>query len=156
MITRGTYVNPLSSLRKNLFAARLSRQALTRTDGTPGVVITGHPQPYVRAVATIIPLAHHVHTGLSYCRGYTNQPVERSHVPTRDRLRGTGGLRTMRTRQRILEGFVALHALRRGTVKLRTLVPRYRPTRASMHETARTKAEVVGMLGTQLKKAACM
>jgi hypothetical protein len=87
-------------------------------------------------------------------RGYTTQPVERSHVSTRDRLRGGRGLRTVRTGQRFLESFEALHALRRGTVKLRRLVPRYRPTQASVHETARAIVVAMDVLGTQLKKAA--
>src|SRR5262249_60718101 len=85
---------------------------------------------------------------------YTTQPVERSHVPTRDRLRGGRGLRTVRTGQRFLESFEAFHALRRGTVKLRPLVPGYRPTRASAHETARAIVMAVEVLGAQLKKAA--
>jgi hypothetical protein len=53
-----------------------------------------------------------------------------------------------------LESFEALHALRRGTVKLRTLVPRYRPTLASVHETARAVVAAMDVLGMQLKKAA--
>lgn len=85
---------------------------------------------------------------------YSTQPVERSHVPTRDRLRGTRGLRTVGTGQRFLESFEALHSLRQGTVKLRALVPRYRPTRASVHETARAVVTAMNILGTQLKKAA--
>jgi len=123
-------------------------------DVTPGVVITDYHQPYVKAAATIIPLARHVRTGLHRRRGYTTQPVERSHVPTRNRLRGGRGLSTVRTGQRFLESFEAWHALRRGAVKLRTLVPRYRPTRVSVHETARTIVVAIGILGTQLKKAA--
>jgi IS6 family transposase len=130
------------------------RQALARTAVTPKAVITDHHQPYVKAVATVIPFARHVRTGLHRRRGYTTQPIERSHVPTRDHLRGARGLRTVRTGQRFLEGFEAFHALRRGTVKLRPLVPRYRPTRASMHETARAIVVAIDILGTQLRKAA--
>jgi hypothetical protein len=53
-----------------------------------------------------------------------------------------------------LESFEAFHALRRGMVKLRLLVPKYRPTRASVHETARAIVEAMDVLGTQLKRAA--
>jgi transposase-like protein len=95
-----------------------------------------------------------VRTGLHRRRGYTTQSVERSHVPTRDRLRGTRGLRAVHTGQKFLESFEALHALRRGTVKLRTLVPTYRPIQASVHETARAVVIAMDVLGTQLKKAA--
>ena len=108
----------------------------------------------MKAVATVIPLARHVRTGLPRCRGYTTQPIARSHVPTRDRLRGTRGLRTVRTGQRFLESFEASHTLRRGTVKLRSLVPSYRPIQASVHETARAVVMAMDVLGTQLKKAA--
>jgi transposase-like protein len=126
------------------------RQALARTDVTSKAVITDHHQPYVKAVATVIPFARHVRTGLHRRRGYTTQPIERSHVPARDRLRSAGRLRTVRTGQRFLESFEALHALRRDAVKLRTLVSGYWPTLASVHETARAVAVAIGVLGLQL------
>ena len=135
------------------FAPDPFRQAIARTEVTPQAIITDHHQPYVQAVATVIPRARHVRTGLHRCRGYTTQPVERSHVPTRDRLRGGRGLRPVQTGQRFLEGFEASHALRRGMVKLRPLVPRYRPTRATVHEATRAIVMAMGVLGTQLKKA---
>jgi IS6 family transposase len=140
--------------RNRASAEAFFRQALARTDVTPKAVITDHHQPYVKAVATVIPSARHVRTGLPRCRGYTTQPIERSHVPTRDRLRGARGLRTVRTGQRFLESFEAFHALRRGMVKLRPLVPRYRPSRASVHETTRAIVMAMDVLGTQLRKAA--
>jgi transposase-like protein len=130
------------------------RHAVARTKVTPKAVITDHHQPYVRAVATLIPLARHVRTGLHRRRGSTTQPVERSHVPTRDRLRGTRGLRAVHTGQKFLESFEALHALRRGRVKLHALVPTYRPTLASEHEKVRTVIAALAVLGTQLQKAA--
>jgi|RhiMethySRZTD1v2_1073278.scaffolds.fasta_scaffold175384_2 hypothetical protein len=71
-----------------------------------------------------------------------------------DRLRGARGLRTVDTGQRFLESFEAFHALRRGTVQLRLLLPRYRPTLASLHETARAVVAAVDVLGQQLQKAA--
>ena len=144
----------LRDRRDRASAEAFFRQALARTEVTPKAVITDHHQPYVNAVAAIIPFARHVRTELHRRRGYTTQPVERSYVPTRDRLRGTRGLRTVCTGQRFLESFAALHALRRGTVKLRRLVPRYRPTQASVHETARAVVMAMDVLGTQLKKAA--
>jgi putative transposase len=144
----------LRDKRDRASAEAFFRQALPRTEVTPQAIITDYHQLYMKAVAASIPLARHVRTGLHRRRGYTTQPVERSHVPTRDRLRGTRGLRTVRTGQRFLEGFEALHALRRGMVKLSTLVPRYRPTQASVHETARAVVMAMDILGTQLKKAA--
>jgi IS6 family transposase len=144
----------LRDKRDRASAEAFFRQALERAEVTPAAVITDHHQPYVKAVATVIPLARHVRTGLHRRRGYTTQPVERSHVPTRDRLRGARGLRTVGTGQRFLESFEAFHALRRGTVRLRTLVPSYRPSQASVHETARAVVMAMDVLGTQLKKAA--
>jgi hypothetical protein len=58
------------------------------------------------------------------------------------------------TGQRFLEGFEALHALRRGTVTLRALVPRYRPTQATEHERVRTVIAAMEVLWAQLMKAA--
>ena len=144
----------LRDRRDRASAEAFFRQALARTEVTPKAVITDHHQPYVKAVATVIPLARHVRTGLHRRRGYTTQPVERSHVPTRDRLRSTRGLRTVGTGQRFLESFEAFHALRRGTVKLRLLVPRYRLTQATEHEKVRVVIAAMAVLGTQLRKAA--
>ncbi len=144
----------LRDKRDRASAEAFFQQAIARTEVTPTAVITDHHQPYVKAVATVIPLARHVRTGVHRRRGYTTQPVERSHVPTRDRLRGGRGLRTVPTGQRFLESFEALHALRRGTVKLRPFVPGYRPTRASAHETTRAIVTAIDVLGAQLKKAA--
>jgi len=140
--------------RDRASAATFFGQALARADVTPKTILTDPPRPYLAAVAVVIPFAHPVRTGLHRRCGYTTQPVERSHVPTRDRLRGGRGLRTVRTGQQFLESFEAFHALRRGTVKLRPLVPGYRPTRASAHETARAIVMAVEVLGAQLKKAA--
>jgi transposase-like protein len=144
----------LRDKRDRVSAEAFFRRAVAHTEVKPKAVITDHHQPYVKAVATVIPLARHVRTGLHRCRGYSTQPVERSHVPTRDRLRGTRGLRTVGTGQRFLESFEAFHALRRGTVKLRLLVPRYRPTQVSVHERVRAVVMAIDVLGTQLKKAA--
>ena len=44
-------------------------QALARTEMAPKAVIPDHHQPYVKAVATVIPLARHVRTGLHRRRG---------------------------------------------------------------------------------------
>ncbi len=144
----------LRNKRDRVSAEAFFRQALARTEVTPHTVITDHHQPYVKALATVIPFARHVRTGLHRRRGYTTQPIERSHVPTRDRVRGARGLRTVDTGQKFLESFEALHALRRGTVKLRAWVPRHRSTRASVHETTRAIVAAMNVLGTQLRKAA--
>jgi transposase-like protein len=121
---------------------------------TPKTIITDHYRPYIKAVDAVIPLTHHVRTGLHRRLGYTTQPIERGHVPTHNRLRGARGLRTVYAGQKFLESFEALHALRRGMVKLRVLVPRYRPTHATEHEKVRAVMAAMEVLGNQLRKAA--
>ena len=61
----------LRDKRDRASAEAFFRQALARTEVTPAAVITDHHQPYVKAVATVIPLARHVRTGLHRRRGYT-------------------------------------------------------------------------------------
>src|SRR5690349_15485463 len=61
------------------------RQARARTDMIPRAVLTDHHQPYVQAAA-VLPCARLERTGLPRRHGYTTQPLERPHVPTRDRL----------------------------------------------------------------------
>jgi putative transposase len=91
-------------------------QAIERTGVVPDEVVTDRHRPYVKAVATTCPGARHIRTGLHRARGETTRAVERSHVPTRDRLRNSRGLKCTGTGQRFLEGFEALRHLRRGGV----------------------------------------
>jgi hypothetical protein len=99
-------------------------------------------------------LTRHIRTGLHRAREETTEPIARSHVAIRDRLRGARGLKSVATGQHFLAGFEGLHTLRRGYVKLRALVPSYQPTKASPHDTTRAVIIVINTLGTQLKKAA--
>jgi transposase-like protein len=63
----------LRNKRDRVSAEAFFRQALARTEVKLKAVITDHHQPYVKAVATVIPLARHIRTGLHRCRGYTTQ-----------------------------------------------------------------------------------
>ena len=90
------------------------RQAIERSGVVPSEVVTDHHQPYVKAVATTCPGAQHIRTGLHRARGETTKAIERSHVPMRDRLRNSRGLKRTATGQRFLEGFEAVRHLRRG------------------------------------------
>jgi hypothetical protein len=65
--------------------------------------VTDHHQPYIKAVATTCPGALHIRAGLHRVSGETTKAVERSHVPTRDRLRNSRGLKHTGTGQRFLE-----------------------------------------------------
>ena len=100
--------------RDTASAKAFFRQAIERAQVIPEQVITDYHQPYVKAVATTCPGAQHVRTGLHRVRGETTKAVERSHVPMRDRLRNSRGLKRTETGQRFLEGFEAVRHLRRG------------------------------------------
>jgi transposase-like protein len=107
------------------------RQAIERTGVIPDEVVTDHHQPYVKAVSTTRPGARHVRTRLHRAAGFTTKAVERSHVPMRDRLRNSRGLKRTETGQRFLEGLEALRHLRRGgRPGAGHLVVAQRPTRA--------------------------
>ncbi len=143
----------LRDKRDRVSAEAFFRQALARTGVRPKVVVSDPHQPYVKAVAAVIPLARHVRTGLHRRCGETTQPVERRHVPTRDRLRGARGLKTVHTGQKFLESFRP--STRYDVARLNcALVPGYRPKGASVHETARAVVAAIETLSTHLKKAA--
>src|SRR5258708_27521874 len=72
-------------------------QALGRSGQTPSAIITDHHQPYVNAIQRTVPTALHIRSGLHRVTGEPTKPIERSHVPTRDRLRAARGLKTLRT-----------------------------------------------------------
>src|ERR687884_446814 len=100
--------------RDTASAQAFFRQAIERTGVIPREVITDHHRPYVKAVATTCPGALHIRTGLHRANGETTKAIERSHVPTRDRLRNSRGLKQTETGQHFLEGFEAMRHLRRG------------------------------------------
>jgi len=100
--------------RDTASAEAFFRQAIERAERVPEEVVTDHHQPYVKAVATTCPGAQHLRTGLHRARGETTKAVERSHVPMRDRLRNSRGLKQTETGQHFLEGFEAVRHLRRG------------------------------------------
>jgi putative transposase len=84
----------LQDKRDRANAAAFFRRALSRSGMTPHTIVGDHHRPYIKAVASAVPLARHIRTGLHRDRGETTKPIERSHVATRDRLRGMRGLKT--------------------------------------------------------------
>jgi transposase, IS6 family len=125
------------------------RQAIERTGVVPEVVVTDRHRPYVRAVAATCPGARHIRTGLHRAAGLTTQPVERSHVPTRDHLRNSRGLKRTVTGQRWLEGFEALRHLRpAGRPGAGQQVPGRAP-----HARVREVVATVLALGAALRRA---
>jgi transposase-like protein len=135
-------------------ATAFFRQALARTGWRPTQVISDHHQPYVKAIEDVLPGVEHIRTGLHRASGETTKPIERSHVFTRDRLRASRGVKTLATGQRFFEGFEALHALRRGHVRLAHLVPGAAQGHATVHQRVRAVAQAVSALGARLRRRA--
>ncbi|HEV2121721.1 MAG TPA: DDE-type integrase/transposase/recombinase [Chloroflexota bacterium] len=129
-------------------------RALGHAGQGPTPVITDHHQPSRKAVQQVLPETEHIRTGLHRARGETTKPIERSHIFTRDRLRASRGLRTLTTGQRVLEGFAALQALRRGHAALRELLPGDPSVAARPHERARAVVRALHVLGPTRQKVA--
>jgi putative transposase len=102
--------------RDTASAEAFFRHAIERSGVIPDEVVTDHHQAYVKAVATACLGAQHIRTGLHRAVGFTTKAVERSHVPTRDRLRNSRGLKHTVRGQHFLEAFEAVRHLRRGGV----------------------------------------
>jgi transposase-like protein len=130
------------------------RRAVATSGVAPITVVSDHHQPYLQAVHAIFPEATHVRTGLHRAYGETTKPIERSHLPTRGRLRASRGLKTTAIGQHFFEGFEALQALVRGHVLLAGLTPASSAAGATPHERARAVAKAVTVLGTRLRRAA--
>jgi putative transposase len=137
--------------RDTASAEAFFEQALGRSGQAPSAIITDHHQPYVRAIQRSVPTAVHIQSGLHRATGETTKPIERSHVPTRDRLRASRGLKTLRTGQRFLEGFECLRALRGGHIRLPELLPAFSAS-ASPQDHVRTVAAAVLVLGMRLSR----
>lgn len=134
--------------RDTASAQAFFRQAIERTGVIPDEVVTDDHQPYIKAVATTCPGARHIRTGLHRARGETTKAIERSHVPTRDRLRNSRGLKRTETGQRFLEGYGAVrHLRRRGRPGAGHLVPGPAP-----HARVRAVMTVIHTLGHGLRR----
>ena len=139
----------LRERRDTASAEAFFHQAIERTGVIPHEVVTDHHQPYIKAVATTCPGARHIRTGLHRARGETTKAIERSHVPTRDRLRNSRGLKRTATGQRFLEGSEAVrHVVRRGgALGAGQLVPGRSP-----HARVRTAVATLDALGRSLRR----
>jgi IS6 family transposase len=126
-------------------------QALGRSRQVPSAVITDHHQPYVKAIQRTLPAAVHIRSGLHRVTGETTKAIERSHIPTRDRLRSSRGLKMLGTAQRFLEGFECLRALRGGHIQLGDLWPTVRAS-TRRQDQVRTVAAAMLVLGMRLNR----
>ena len=137
--------------RDTASAEAFFEQALGRCGLIPAIIVTDHHQPYIKAIQRTVPTATHVRSGLHRVTGETTKPIERSHIPLRDRLRASRGLKTLSTGQRFLEGFECLRALRGGHVRMTDVLPAVSAS-ASRHDHVRDVPTAVLVLGLRVKR----
>jgi hypothetical protein len=82
-------------------------------------------------------------------RALTTKPIERAHVPIKDRLRSMRGLGSVETGQLLLEGIELAQAVQRGDVR-----PPHQHTPGSVHERSRFEAATFSWLASGLRTAA--
>src|SRR3712207_3029331 len=145
----GPVVDVLFRAHRDTESAAFFRLALARTGWRPAQVISDHHQPYVKGVREVLPEVKHVRTGLHRARGETTKPIERSHVPVKDRLRPMRGLHSIASGQRLAEGIELGHALRRGDIHVGT-APRPHQSGRRPHERAREVAAAFTRLAQRL------
>ncbi len=148
----GQVVDVLLRSQRDLASAKaFFAQAVTRCSATPGVVITDKHPAYPRAIREQIPQARHIRTGLHRASGPTCLPIERLHVPIKDRLRPMRGLQSIRTGQRIVESIELAGAIRRGDVGVRS---RQELCRLGLTTRARAVRAIFDALAGELRSAA--
>ncbi|MGH2350368.1 MAG: IS6 family transposase [Chloroflexota bacterium] len=146
----GQVVDVLLREHRDLDSARaFFAQAIARRGVRPQEVITDHHASYRRAVRRHARRATHVQTGLHRARGETTKPVERSHVPVKDRLRPMRGLQSVATGQRLLEGIELTHAVYRGHI----LLAGSSAALAGAHDRARAAVATFERLAQRLRAA---
>jgi transposase-like protein len=148
----GQVIDVLLREHRDLASAKaFLAQAITRRGVTPTEVITDGHQAYQRAIREAAPKAIHIVTGLHRAPGHpTTQPMERSHVPGKDRLRPMRGLQSIATGQHLVEGLTVAQAIRQGDV---TLGGGGWPPGASLHQRARQVVATFQWLGGELRLA---
>ena len=140
-------IDALLREQRDLASARaFFAQAIARRGVRPLLLVVTDKHPaYRRAIRRHARGARHVRTGLHRTRGETTKPIERSHVPVKDRLRPMRGLQSVRTGQWVIETVEAMQALRRG------IHPGEGSTTPSAHERARELAERVSQFAAALR-----
>ncbi len=124
-------------------------QAIERRGVVPDEVVTDKHRAYLRAVKQHAPNAKHRRTGLHRERALTTKPIERSHVPIKDRVRVMRSLGSVPTGRRLLEGIELAQAVQRGDICLPN-----QPALNSVHERARLAVTTFSWLASGLRTAA--
>ncbi len=148
----GQVIDVLLRAHRDLDSAKaFLGQAIERWGVTPTEVITDGHQAYQRAVREEAPEAVHIVTGLHRAPGHpTTQPIERSHVPVKDRVRPMRGLQSIATGQQLAEGLTVAQAIRRGDV---AVGGGGRPPGLSLHQRARAVVATFQWLAGELRLA---
>ncbi len=124
-------------------------QAIKRRGVVPGEVVTDKHRAYLQAVKQHAPNAKHRRTGLHRKRALTTKPIERSHVPVKDRVRAMRSLGSVPTGQRLLEGVELAQAVQRGDIRLPD-----RGEPSSIHGCVRVEVMTFSWLASGLRTAA--
>ncbi len=130
-------------------ATAFFKQAIKRRGVIPAEVITDKHRAYLRAVKQHAPNATHRRTGLHRQRALTTQPIERSHIAIKDRVRPMRGLGSVATGQHLLEGVELAQAVKRGDVRSPD-----QSEASSIHEGVRLDVMTFAWLATGLRTAA--
>lgn len=146
----GQIVDMLLREKRDLESAKaFFAQAIKRRGVVPEEVVTDKHQAYLRAVKQHLPNATHRRTGLHRKRALTTKPVERSHVPIKDRVRPMRSLGSVETGQHLLEGVEVAQAVWRGDIR-----PPGLSEPGSVHECARLRVATFSWLASGLRTAA--
>ncbi len=149
---RGQVIDVLLRTHRDLDSARaFFVLAIYRRRAAPEEVITDKHPAYARAIREEVPGAVHTPSGLHRASGPDTKPIERSHVPTKDRLRPMRGLQSIRTGQRAIEGVELARAVQRGDVAAPDPVA---GSDAGPHARARAAAATFAWLADGLRVAA--
>jgi IS6 family transposase len=146
----GQIVDVLLREKRDLESAEaFFEQATERRGVVPDEVITDKHRAYLRAIRQHAPKAKHRRTGLHRKRALTTKPIERSHVPVKDRVRSMRSLGSVETGQRLVEGIELAQAVRRGDVR-----PPDQDNPDSVHERSRLEVSTFSWLASGLRTAA--
>ena len=124
-------------------------QAIKRRSIVPSEVVTDKHQAYLRAVRQHAPNAKHRRTGLRRKRALTTKPIERSHVPVKDRVKLMRSLGSVETGQELLEGIELAQAEQLADICLPD-----QPEFNSVHERARLAVTTFSWLASGLRTIA--
>ncbi len=146
----GQVVDMLLREKRDVASAKaFFAQAIKRRGVVPDEVVTDKHRAYIRAVKQHAPNAKHRRTGLHRQRALTTKPIERSHVPIKDRVRPMRSLGSVAAGQHLLECIELAQAVQRGDICLPN-----QSEASSVHEGVRLDVMTFSWLAAGLRTAA--